>query len=136
MAREAFELVAGHIIIEHARRRFLLDTGSPISFSPDGSKLAAVWSDDAARLYARCDTVVFTGDWIPDHELARTGGLERGYLHSLCTAANSGNRFGKLSKLPEWFRPVLRKIGRRAFDRLGPLAFTLRLSVTSVPEIL
>ncbi|MEH3143607.1 MAG: FAD-dependent oxidoreductase [Mycobacterium kyogaense] len=23
-----------------------------------------------------CDTVVFTGDWIPDHELARTGGLE------------------------------------------------------------
>ncbi|MEK9517868.1 FAD-dependent oxidoreductase [Streptomyces venezuelae] len=23
----------------------------------------------------RCDTVVFTGDWIPEHELARTGGL-------------------------------------------------------------
>ncbi|MET9436440.1 FAD-dependent oxidoreductase [Streptomyces sp. NPDC006551] len=23
----------------------------------------------------RCDTVVFTGDWIPDHELARSGGL-------------------------------------------------------------
>lgn len=23
-----------------------------------------------------CDTVVFTGDWIPDHELARTGGLD------------------------------------------------------------
>jgi thioredoxin reductase len=23
-----------------------------------------------------CDTVVFTADWIPDHELARTGGLE------------------------------------------------------------
>ena len=22
-----------------------------------------------------CDTVVFTGDWIPDHELARTAGL-------------------------------------------------------------
>jgi hypothetical protein len=22
-----------------------------------------------------CDTVVFTGDWIPDHELARSGGL-------------------------------------------------------------
>jgi thioredoxin reductase len=22
-----------------------------------------------------CDTVVFTGDWVPDHELARTGGL-------------------------------------------------------------
>jgi hypothetical protein len=23
-----------------------------------------------------CDTVVFTGDWIPEHELARTGGLD------------------------------------------------------------
>ena len=23
-----------------------------------------------------CDTVVTTGDWIPDHELARTGGLD------------------------------------------------------------
>lgn len=23
-----------------------------------------------------CDTVVFTGDWIPDHELARSGGLD------------------------------------------------------------
>ena len=25
--------------------------------------------------FVDCDTVVFTGDWIPDHELARTGGL-------------------------------------------------------------
>ncbi len=23
-----------------------------------------------------CDAIIFTGDWIPDHELARTGGLE------------------------------------------------------------
>jgi thioredoxin reductase len=28
-----------------------------------------------ARTAIACDTVVFTGDWIPDHELARTGGL-------------------------------------------------------------
>jgi thioredoxin reductase len=28
-----------------------------------------------ARTTIDCDTVVFTGDWIPDHELARTGGL-------------------------------------------------------------
>src|SRR4051794_31972068 len=28
-----------------------------------------------ARTMVECDTVVFTGDWIPDHELARTGGL-------------------------------------------------------------
>ena len=26
------------------------------------------------RRVIECDTVVFTGDWIPDHELARTGG--------------------------------------------------------------
>jgi len=29
----------------------------------------------ARRLFA-CDTVVLTGEWIPDHELARTGGLD------------------------------------------------------------
>jgi thioredoxin reductase len=27
------------------------------------------------RTTVECDTVVFTGDWIPDHEIARTGGL-------------------------------------------------------------
>jgi thioredoxin reductase len=31
--------------------------------------------EDAARRVA-CDTVVFTGDWVPDHELAATLGLE------------------------------------------------------------
>jgi hypothetical protein len=31
--------------------------------------------DTGARSTVECDTVVFTGDWIPDHELARTGGL-------------------------------------------------------------
>ena len=30
--------------------------------------------DTGARRTVDCDTVVFTGDWIPDHELARTGG--------------------------------------------------------------
>ena len=29
-----------------------------------------------ARREIDCDTVVFTGDWIPDHELARTAGLQ------------------------------------------------------------
>lgn len=29
-----------------------------------------------ARRDIACDTVVFTGDWIPDHELARTAGLQ------------------------------------------------------------
>ena len=32
--------------------------------------------DTGARHIIGCDTVVFTGDWIPDHELARTGGLD------------------------------------------------------------
>ena len=32
--------------------------------------------DTGSRMSVDCDTVVFTGDWIPDHELARTGGLE------------------------------------------------------------
>ncbi|HKV18418.1 MAG TPA: FAD-dependent oxidoreductase [Mycobacterium sp.] len=31
--------------------------------------------DTGKRVSVDCDTVVFTGDWIPDHELARTGGL-------------------------------------------------------------
>jgi NAD(P)H-nitrite reductase large subunit len=31
--------------------------------------------DTGSRVIVDCDTVVFTGDWIPDHELARTGGL-------------------------------------------------------------
>ncbi|MFZ1995421.1 MAG: FAD-dependent oxidoreductase [Solirubrobacteraceae bacterium] len=32
--------------------------------------------DTQRRRTVRCDTVVFTGDWIPDHELARSAGLE------------------------------------------------------------
>lgn len=31
--------------------------------------------DTGARSTIECDTVVMTGDWIPDHELARTAGL-------------------------------------------------------------
>lgn len=32
--------------------------------------------DTGYRRVIDCDTVVFTGDWIPDHELARSGGLD------------------------------------------------------------
>ncbi|KRV50666.1 pyridine nucleotide-disulfide oxidoreductase [Wenjunlia vitaminophila] len=32
--------------------------------------------DTGARRTVECDTVVLTGDWIPDHELARSAGLE------------------------------------------------------------
>ena len=32
--------------------------------------------DTGARRIVECDTLVLTGDWIPDHELARSAGLE------------------------------------------------------------
>ncbi len=32
--------------------------------------------DSRGRRVVACDTVVFTGDWIPDHELARLAGIE------------------------------------------------------------
>jgi thioredoxin reductase len=32
--------------------------------------------DTGARRVIDCDTVIFTGDWIPDHELARSAGIE------------------------------------------------------------
>jgi thioredoxin reductase len=32
--------------------------------------------DTGVRTLIECDTVVFTGDWIPDHELARAAGLD------------------------------------------------------------
>jgi hypothetical protein len=32
--------------------------------------------DTGARRLVRCDTVIFTGDWIPDNELARARGLQ------------------------------------------------------------
>ncbi|GGU95674.1 oxidoreductase [Streptomyces litmocidini] len=35
----------------------------------------AVRGGDGRTTVLRCDTVVFTGDWIPDHELARARGL-------------------------------------------------------------
>lgn len=33
-------------------------------------------TDTGERRVVACDTLVFTGDWIPDHELARTAGLD------------------------------------------------------------
>jgi len=32
--------------------------------------------DTGSRTTIECDTLVFTGDWIPDHELARSAGIE------------------------------------------------------------
>ena len=52
-------------------------------------------ADGSARII-ECDTVVFTGDWIPDHELARRGGLgiDSGTRGAAVSAALGTNRPG------------------------------------------
>ncbi|UXA11735.1 NAD(P)/FAD-dependent oxidoreductase [Mycobacterium sp. SMC-8] len=63
--------------------RILLDepvlTGSRVVGIHGKDRVRAVTVEHIAtgqRREIACDTVVFTGDWIPDHELARTGGLQ------------------------------------------------------------
>ena len=55
--RNGVELVVGRRVVDIAGQR----------------RVEAVVLDDGRRI--ACDTVVFTGDWIPDHELARHSGL-------------------------------------------------------------
>ncbi|ASQ91829.1 FAD-dependent oxidoreductase [Streptomyces sp. 11-1-2] len=52
--------------------------------------------DTGMRRTVECDTVVFTGDWIPDHELVRTGGitLDEGALGPLVDTALRTSRTG------------------------------------------
>ncbi|MET9658373.1 NAD(P)/FAD-dependent oxidoreductase [Streptomyces sp. NPDC006510] len=52
--------------------------------------------DTGRRRTIDCDTVVFTGDWIPDHELARSGGiaLDEGTLGPLTDTALRTSRPG------------------------------------------
>ena len=52
--------------------------------------------DTGARRIVECDTVVLTGDWIPDHELARTAGLDidEGSLSPLVDTALRTSRPG------------------------------------------
>lgn len=65
-----------------AAGRVLLDgpvlTGTRVVGVHGKNRVRAVTVEEAAtgaRREIACDTVVFTGDWIPDHELARTAGL-------------------------------------------------------------
>jgi thioredoxin reductase len=60
-----------------ARFRFPLLAGRVITGIFGRSRVETVELTDAAGRIelVPCDTVVFTGDWIPDHELARRGGL-------------------------------------------------------------
>jgi thioredoxin reductase len=63
--------------------RLLLDgpvlTGSAVVGIHGKDRVRSVTVEHTAtgeRREIACDTVVFTGDWIPDHELARTAGLQ------------------------------------------------------------
>lgn len=63
--------------LQSPRNRFPVLTASDVVELTGRHRLAGVrvqGRDGGARLLA-CDTVVFTGDWIPDHELARRGGI-------------------------------------------------------------
>ncbi|MDO8361613.1 MAG: FAD-dependent oxidoreductase [Actinomycetota bacterium] len=55
------------------RRRVPLLTGVDVVEVVGRTRVEAVVLTDGTRI--ACDTVVFTGDWVPDHELARAGGL-------------------------------------------------------------
>ena len=56
------------------RHRVPIRTGVGVDEIIGRRRVEAVALSDGSRI--DCDTVVFTGDWIPDHELARHTGLE------------------------------------------------------------
>lgn len=55
------------------RHRVRVRTGVDVVEVVGRTRVEAVVLSDGSRI--ECDTVVFTGDWIPDHELARRDGL-------------------------------------------------------------
>lgn len=59
------------------RRRVPLLTGATVTGLTGRTRLSGVSlrHDDGRTTTLRCDTVVFTGDFVPDHELARRGGI-------------------------------------------------------------
>ncbi len=61
-----------------SRRRVPLHTGTRVTDIIGAGRVTAVIVEELGSGRQRCldcDTVVFTGGWVPDHELARTGGL-------------------------------------------------------------
>ncbi len=60
-----------------AAYRFPLLTGTRVTRIVGRGRLEGVelTRDDGSTRLIGCDTVVFTGDWVPDHELARRAGL-------------------------------------------------------------
>ncbi len=55
------------------RHRVPLLTGVDVAAIVGRGRVESVVLTDGRRI--ECDTVIFTGDWVPDHELARLGGL-------------------------------------------------------------
>lgn len=55
------------------RQRVPIHTGVDVAEILGRRRVEAVVLSDGRRIV--CDTVIFSGDWIPDHELARSGGL-------------------------------------------------------------
>ncbi len=69
---------AGFHLGSAVRRRVRLHTESRVVEIVGHGRLEAVVVEhlgSGRRQRIECDTVVFTADWVPDHELARTGGL-------------------------------------------------------------
>ena len=65
-----------HAVLKFAAattRRVPVLTGVDVAAIVGRRRVAHVELTDGRRI--ECDTVVFTGDWIPDHELARRSGL-------------------------------------------------------------
>ena len=60
-------------IATSSRHRVPIHTGVEIAEIVGRTRVEAVVLSDGRHI--ECDTVVFTGDWIPDHELARSAGL-------------------------------------------------------------
>ncbi len=74
-------------------------TGSRVTQVLGRTRVTGVEIEDLSsgeRRVVECDTVVFTGDWIPDHELARSGGitLDRGTLGPLVDSIGRTDRPG------------------------------------------
>ena len=61
------------------RYRVPVVTGADLAEIHGRSRVEAVTLTNGTRI--ECDTVVFTGDWIPDHELARRGAIVIDHNH-------------------------------------------------------
>jgi pyruvate/2-oxoglutarate dehydrogenase complex dihydrolipoamide dehydrogenase (E3) component len=61
------------VLLTAGRRRVPVRTGADIGSIQGRGRVDAVVLTDGARI--PCDTVVFTGDWVPEHEVARRAGL-------------------------------------------------------------